>query len=170
MNEKYGGNRDTNSIHQPIPQRSAPKRRGGGFGGGFGRGGRGSRGGRGGGFGRGGGGTNNKFATASLVLGIIAAVLCIYATCLSIFGVVAGILALVFAKKAKRQNGGVMPKKAKIGMALGAVGLGILVLTILTAVIYIVLLFSDPNLLEETFSGLESFVQILGFERLFALL
>ncbi len=149
MNEKYGS-QDINNVHQPAPQRNRPARR--------------PRVGRRGGGGFGGGGGDNKLATASMVLGIVTAVLCIYATCMSVIGVVTGILAMVFAKKAKNQNGGLMPKKAKIGLAFSAVGLGILALTLLTAFVYIILLFTDPLILESAFPGLESFMQILGFD------
>jgi hypothetical protein len=65
-----------------------------------------------------------------MICGIASIVVCFigWFCCIGYAGVPLAIIAIVFANKSKNENGGIMPKEAKIGMITGIVGLGVLVL------------------------------------------
>lgn len=78
-------------------------------------------------------GYNNKTTDngkTSMICGIASIVVCFigWFCCIGYAGVPLAIIAIVFANKSKNENGGIMPKEAKIGMITGIVGLGVLVL------------------------------------------
>lgn len=66
-----------------------------------------------------------NYSTASLVLGIVSIVLC----CLSVVSCITGVLAIVYANKAKEQNGGDGASQA--GMICGIIGIALGVITVL---------------------------------------
>ena len=68
------------------------------------------------------------YATTSLVLGIVSVAILFCCCCAFPAMLITGILAIVFAFLAKRDNDGEMPGKATAGMILGIVGLVLCIL------------------------------------------
>ena len=87
----------------------------------------------------------NGYATAALVLGIIATVLGCCCYCCFMVIPILSILAIVFAVLSKKNSDGVMSGKAKAGMILGIIAL---VLFVVYLIIYGVFV-SAPDLFSE---------------------
>lgn len=108
------------------------------------------------------GNEKNKYALASLILGIVA-VLCTCCCCASVLGIIpmgiCAILAIVFAFVSKKNTNGKMDKKAVVGLVLGIVAMAILFLFLLCVVGTYALIDSTPQaellaLVEETYKPL----------------
>ena len=105
------------------------------------------------------GAEKNKFALASLVLGIVA-VLCTCCCCANVLGVIpmgiCAVLAIVFAFVSKKNSNGKMDKKAVAGLVLGIVAMVILLIFLVSVVGTYALIDSMPEaellaMVEETY-------------------
>lgn len=108
----------------------------------------------------------DRYATAALILGIIALVTgcCCCCCCVFAIGGACGVAAIVLAILARHSNNGKMPGKAVAGLILGIIAI---ILCILFLVVWIIGLAGStdtPEEMQEYFDRLEQLYGDMGFD------
>ena len=104
------------------------------------------------------------YSIASLSLGIAAIFVCCCCCCLFFLGGLCGVLAIIFAILARRDNGGKMPGMALAGLIIGIIGILLFIIVCISFFSTFSTLPTNPEKMRVFLQDLERFYQDMGYD------